>query len=104
MDEPLVFSITFFFFLILLRISLVIHGGLGRGRKEEEEELIIYFETCKNTSGSLSFFLVHVNQQTAPLPPSSTFFVLWESLSSTTFSMSCSVNEANLKVKYLLLH
>ena len=60
MDEPLVFSITFFFFLILLRISLVIHGGLGRGRKEEEEELIIYFETCKNTSGSLSFFLVHV--------------------------------------------
>ena len=28
MDEPLVFSITFLFFLILLRISLVIHGGL----------------------------------------------------------------------------
>ena len=28
MDEPLVFSITFFSFLILLRTSLVIHGGL----------------------------------------------------------------------------
>ena len=47
MDEPLVFSITFFFFLILLRISLVIHGGLGRGRKEEEEELIIYSKRVK---------------------------------------------------------
>ena len=52
----------------------------------------------------LSVFSLSRNQQTAPLPPSSTFFVLWESLPWTTFSMSCSVNEANLKIKYLLLH
>ena len=103
MDEPLVFSITFFFFLILLRISLVIHGGLGRGRKEEEEELIIYFETCKNTSGSLSFFLVHVISKQLLCHLRRPFCVC-ESLSSTTFSMSCSVNEANLEVMFLLLH
>ena len=60
MDEPLVFSITFFFFLILLRISLVIHGGLGRGRKEEEEELIIYFETCNEYLRFSQFFLFHI--------------------------------------------
>ena len=31
-------------------------------------------------------------------------FCVCESLSSTTFSMSCSVNEANLEVMFLLLH
>ena len=31
-------------------------------------------------------------------------FCVCESLSSTTFSMPCSVNEANLEVMYLLLH
>ena len=32
------------------------------------------------------------------------FFVFCESLSSKIFSMSCSVNEANLEVMFLLLH
>ena len=31
-------------------------------------------------------------------------FCVFESLSSTTFSMSCTVNEANLEVMFLLLH
>ena len=31
-------------------------------------------------------------------------FWVFESLSSTTFSMSCTVNEANLEVMFLLLH
>ena len=31
-------------------------------------------------------------------------FCVFESLSSTTFSMSCTVNKANLEVMFLLLH
>ena len=88
MDEPLVFSITFFFFLILLRISLVIHGGLGRGRKEEEEELIIYFETCKEYLRFSQFFLFHVISKQLLCHLRRPFCVC-ESLSSTIFSMPC---------------
>ena len=47
----------------------------------------------------LSFFSLSRSQQTAPLP-----FCVCESLSSTTFSKFCSVNEANLEVMFLLLH
>ena len=50
------------------------------------------------------FFSLSRNQQTAPSPPSSTFMCLWVLMSSTTFSMSYSVNEANLEVMFLLLH
>ena len=77
MDEPLVFSITFFFFLILLRISLVIHGGLGRGRKEEEGELIIYFETCKEYLRFSQFFLFHVISKQLLCHLRRPFCVLW---------------------------
>ena len=51
----------------------------------------------------LSVFSLSRNQQTAPLPPSSIFCV-GESLSSNIFSMSCSVNEEDLEVMFLLLH
>ena len=77
MDEPLVFSITFFFFLILLRISLVTHGGLGRGRKEEEGELIIYFETCKEYLRFSQFFLFHVISKQLLCHLRRHFCVLW---------------------------
>ena len=60
-------------------------------------ELIISFSLRQNTS-SLSR-----NQQTAPLPPSSIFLCFVSPCLQLFFSMSWSVNEANLEVMCLLL-
>ena len=56
----------------------------------------------------LSVFSLSRNQQTAPLPPSSTFLCLWVLVFNRFFDallyLSCLVNEANLEDMFLLLH
>ena len=56
----------------------------------------------------LSVFSLSRNQQTAPLPPSSTFLCLWVLVFNHFFDallyLSCLDNEANLEVMFLFLH
>ena len=64
------------------------------------------FKVCVNSffsSGSLSFFLFHLIGKQL-LTPLRRLFVFCVSLSSTIFSMTCLVNEANLEVMFLLRH
>ena len=67
----------------------------------------MFFKACTNSffsSGSLSFFLFHVISKQLLCHLHRPFSVLWVLMSSTIFSMSCLVNEANLEVMFLLLH
>ena len=63
------------------------------------------FKVCVNSSflRFAQFFLFHVLSKQL-LSHLCRLFVLCVSLSSTIFSMTCSVNKANLEVMFLLLH